>query len=60
MKILIADDHALFVKGLEMFKEERADGEITAEILDEMIKNMLDFAFDGYEQVEVKNTANNN
>lgn len=43
-----------------MFKEERADGEITAEILDEMIKNMLDFSFDGYEQVEVKNTANNN
>ena len=49
-----------FVKGLEMFKEERADGEITAETLDEMIKNMLDFSFDGYEQVEVKNTANNN
>ena len=43
-----------------MFKEERADGEITTEILDEMIKNMLDFAFDGYEQVEVKNTTNNN
>ena len=49
-----------FVKGLEMFKEERADGEITAETLDEMIKNMLDFSFDGYEQVEVKNTTNNN
>ena len=43
-----------------MFKEEKADGEITAEILDEMIKNMLDFSFDGYEQVEVKNTACNN
>jgi hypothetical protein len=43
-----------------MFKEARADGEITTEMLDEMIKNMLDFAFDGYEYVEIKNTTNNN
>lgn len=49
-----------FVKGLEMFKEARADGEITAEMLDEMIKNMLDFAFDGYEHIKIENTANNN
>jgi hypothetical protein len=49
-----------FVKGLEMFKEARVDAEITSEMLDEMIKNMLDFAFDGYEYIEIKNEATNN
>ena len=39
-----------------MFKEARADGEITTEMLDEMIKNMLDFAFDGYEHIKIENT----
>lgn len=49
-----------FIKGIESFKEARVDTEVTSEMLDEMIKNMLDFAFDGYEYVEIKNTLNNN
>lgn len=49
-----------FIKGIESFKEARVDTEVTSEMLDEMIKNMLDFAFDGYEHVEIKNTLNNN
>lgn len=49
-----------FIKGIESFKEARVDTEVTLEMLDEMIKNMLDFAFDGYEHVEIKNTLNNN
>ena len=48
-----------FIKGIESFKEARVDTEVTSEMLDEMIKNMLDFAFDGYEHVEINNTLNN-
>jgi hypothetical protein len=44
-----------FIKGIESFKEARVDTEVTSEMLDEMIKNMLDFAFDGYELITVAN-----
>ena len=55
---LDTDDY--FQQGISMFKQQYiADGG-TAEEIDSLVETMLNLVFDGYEQVEVKNTACNN
>ena len=55
---LDTDDY--FQQGISMFKQQYiADGG-TAEEIDSLVETMLNLAVDGYEQVEVKNTACNN
>ena len=55
---LDTDDY--FQRGIAMFEDAYADANRSKEEIESLVETMLNFAFDGYEQVEVKNTANNN
>ena len=54
MAVYFIETDEYFTKGIQMFKEARADSILPIEELDKMIEQMLDFAHDGYVTTDEK------
>ena len=57
MAVYFLETDEYFTKGLQMFKESRADANLPMEELDKMIEQMLSFAHDGYVTIDENNTT---